>query len=228
MALKKAKSFLERLADSATFEAPEPIDLQKHIASKATDEVKAGVHDAWEQLLGSNKDSGKQHGQPKGGDLKPGEAISLDSHKNKKDDHEKPTHTEKKSPVRIEAGYDYRREIIHGSEIARRSETRELDAKLKEIINELNKLASSSKLLQSEFKEVTVDQRITKPGKYHVSFFEWVLIVVKNARMRVEDSGAWLAAMKSKKKSKGYWEQFKKKGTSFALSNERNVATQTG
>lgn len=217
MALKKAKSFLERLADSATFEAPEPIDLPKHIAAKATDEVKAGVHDAWNQLLGS-KNYEKEQVQQKSGDLKPGEPISFTAHKNKKEDKGK----------LIEAGYDYQREIVHGSEIARRSETRELDAKLKEIVTELKRLASSSKLLQSEFKEVTMDQRITKPGKYHVNFFEWLLIVVKSARMRVEDSGAWLSVMKSKKKSKGYWEQFKKKGTSFGLSNERNVATQTG
>lgn len=227
MALKKAKSFLERLADSATFEAPEPIDLPKHIASKATDEVKAGVNDAWNQLLGS-KNYEKEQVQPKSGDLKPGEPINFTAHKNKKEDRGKLIHAEERFKPRIEAGYDYQREIVHGSEIARRNETRELDTKLKEIVTELKRLASSSKLLQSEFKEVTVDQRITKPGKYHVNFFEWVLIVVKSARMRVEDSGAWLAAMKSKKKSKGYWEQFKKKGTSFALSNERNVATQTG
>ncbi len=216
MAAKKVKSILERFANSS-FETPDPIDLSKQIASHATDEVKASIHDAWDQILGS-KDKAS-HGSSKG-EMKPGEAINL-----KQKSHEK---KEEKSRPHIEAGIDYRREIIHGTEMSERRNTRELESKLQEIVIELKRLASSSKVLQAEFKEVTVDQRITKPGKYHVNFFEWVLTVVRSARMRVEDSGAWLTAMKSKKHSKGYWEQFKKKGTSFALSNERNVATQTG
>jgi hypothetical protein len=46
--------------------------------------------------------------------------------------------------------------------------------------------------------------------------------------MTVEDSGAWLSAMSGKKGKKTYWSEFKKHGTSFGMSNERSVATQTG
>lgn len=213
MAAKKVKSILERFANSS-FETTTPVDLTKQIANQASQEVKASIHDAWDQILGTQEKTSSEH--PQKGEMKPGETINL----KQKSEHKPRPH--------IEAGIDYRREIIHGTEMSERRNTKELESKLQEIVIELKRLASSSKVLQAEFKEVTVDQRITKPGKYHVNFFEWVLTVVRAARMRVEDSGAWLSAMKSKKKNKGYWEQFKKKGTSFALSNERNVATQTG
>jgi hypothetical protein len=83
-------------------------------------------------------------------------------------------------------------------------------------------------VLQIEFKEVAIEQRIVNPGKYHTSFFEWVLSAIRIARMKVEDSGAWLSASKGKKAKKDYWQMFKKHGTTFGLSNERVVATQTG
>lgn len=225
MAAKKAKSILERFANTS-FETTDPVDITKHIAAKASDELKAGAHDAWDQLLGKKDKASEEHA--KKGEMKAGEPISFTNHKNKKEDRGKLINAEKKFAPYIEAGIDYRREIIHGAEMSERRNNRELETKLQEIVIELKRLASSSKVLQAEFREVTVEQRITKPGKYHVNFFEWVLTVVRSARMRVEDSGAWLTAMKGKKKKGNYWEQFKKQGTSFALSNERNVATQVG
>ena len=77
-------------------------------------------------------------------------------------------------------------------------------------------------------KEVAVEQHAVTPGKYHKSFFSWLLSIIRNARMKVEDSGAWLAAMHSKKKSREYGAMAKKHGTTFTLNNERNVATQVG
>ena len=93
---------------------------------------------------------------------------------------------------------------------------------------EIKKLADSSKELQMQFKEVAVEQHAVTPGKYHKSFFSWLLSIIRNARMKVEDSGAWLAAMHSKKKSREYGAMAKKHGTTFTLNNERNVATQVG
>ena len=99
------------------------------------------------------------------------------------------------------------------------------------IIIELKRLAASSQELEIEFKDVVMTQNVVKPGKYHQGFFEWVLIVIRNARVRVEDAGAWLSVMhgkKGKKQQQNYWQMFKKHGTTFGLSNERVVATQTG
>ncbi|OGH24961.1 MAG: hypothetical protein A3B47_02600 [Candidatus Levybacteria bacterium RIFCSPLOWO2_01_FULL_39_24] len=134
----------------------------------------------------------------------------------------------KEEKIVIEPGINYSADIIHSEEKAISRENREIEVQLQEIMTEIKKLADSSKELQMQFKEVAVEQYVVKPGKYHKNFFSWLLSIVKAARMKVEDSGAWLAAMHSKKKSKEYWAMSKKAGTSFSLSNERNVATQVG
>jgi len=95
-------------------------------------------------------------------------------------------------------------------------------------MTEIKKLADSSKELQMQFKEVAVEQHSKAPGKYHKSFFSWLLTVIRTARMKVEDSQSWLAALQSKKKSREYGAMAKKQGTSFTLNNERTVATQVG
>lgn len=128
----------------------------------------------------------------------------------------------------VEAGIDYFREIIHVEEKAISRENQEIEMQLKEIMAEIKKLADSSKELQMQFKTVAVEQYAVKPGKYHKTFFSWLLSVIRAARTKVEDSGAWLAAMQSKKKSREYWASAKKQGTSFTLNNERTVATQVG
>jgi hypothetical protein len=102
---------------------------------------------------------------------------------------------------------------------------------LREIMAEIKKLADSSKALQVQFKAVAVEQYVVKPGKYHKNFFSWLLSVIRAARMKVEDSGAWLSAAKGKHAKKGsYWANADAKvgGTSFSLSGERNVSNQVG
>lgn len=135
---------------------------------------------------------------------------------------------EKKETTQIESGVDYVREIVHVAERAVNHENRELEMQLRELMAEIKKLADSSKELQMQFKEVAVEQYIVKPGKYHKSFFSWLLSVIRTARMKVEDSGAWLTAMHSKKKSREYGAMAKKHGTTFTLNIDRTVATQVG
>ena len=171
--------------------------------------------DNWDEYLGLTdiKEKQKKHQ----GDLSEGQELNL------KDLHEK-----KKETADIEPGIDYSREIVHSGERGVNRENREIESQLRELMAEIKKLADSSKELQMQFKEVAVEQHIAKPGKYHKSFFSWMLSVIRNARMKVEDSGAWLAAMQSKKKSREYGAMSKKHGTTFSLSNERVVATQVG
>lgn len=170
----------------------------------------------WKQVL--NIGNEKKTSAESKGDLREGQELNLATLSQK----------ERKQKLEIEPGIDYRREIIHGQERATREQTHELSVKIQEIILELKQLMNVSQELKVEFKEIAVEPRIANPGKYHVSFFEWVLLIVKQARMKVEDSASWLAAFKSKKAKKQYWNMFKKHGTTFGLSNERVVATQTG
>lgn len=184
------------------------------VNSLVTDVGKGIATDAgkqWEQFLGINKKGNREVS----GDLLEGEELNL-------------ALEEKEEKLDITPGIDYRRELLHGYRKIAKENTQEISRKIQEIIVELKRLTISSKELQIEFKEVAIEQRVVNPGKYHTSFFEWVLSAIKLARMKVEDSSAWLSAFKSKKAKREYWAMFKKHGTTFGLSNERVVATQTG
>lgn len=180
--------------------------------SAVNDLAKQGVSDLWEQLLGGSSED-KSHNA---GDLEEGQEIDLKKHgKSEKREHAAPA-------------MNYHHEIVETEKRASRENQQSIHSKIQEILVELKKISETSTEIAMEFKEVTVEQRIEKPGEYHVSFFQWMLSVIKAARVRIEDSGAWLNTMKSKKGQKNYWAMFKKHGTSFGLSNERVVSTQVG
>lgn len=143
----------------------------------------------------------------------------------------KKNHAEKtpKAEKRIDAAIDHAGDMRNLSERFSHMENREINQRLQEIMVELKRLVSTSKVLQMEFANVDVEQAPTQAGEYHINFFDWLLLTIRAARQKVEDSGAWLATAKGKSGKKGgYWGMFKKHGTSFGLSNERTVATQTG
>ena len=206
-------------------------------ASKTADTVKdqfAGVgQDFISQLLGwGASESDSMPRKAKQGEMKRGEMIDLRRSKiGVRQTHvansERPKmRTERRSEIL--GGIDYRNEILHGSERLSRREADELQERIQEIMQELVKLIKSSAILQAEFIDVSIQQAPVNAGKYHLNFFEWLLAVIRNVRMKVEDSGAWLNVVKSKKSQRKYGAMAKKHGTSFTLSNERTTATQTG
>lgn len=189
--------------------------LGSSVASSFVDDLgKGGINDAWNDLLGIGD---KEESQNKfSGDLSEGQELRL----NKKD---------KKSEHNTAApAIDYHREIAESGKIASNENQQVMQSQIQEILFELKKITEASAEMAMEFKEVTIEQRIENPGEYHVNFFQWMLSVVRAARAKIEDSGAWLNTMKSKKGQKNYWSMFKKHGTTFGLSNERVVATQAG
>lgn len=188
------------------------------VAASVADLGKSAINlDNWDQYLGLAESEEKKKKYQ--GELTEGEILDL------RKIHEK-DQTEAKAHA--EPGIDYSREIVHAGERMVSRENQELEAQLRELMMEIKKLADTSKELQMQFKDVAVEQHVVKPGKYHKTFFAWLLNVIRTARMKVEDSGAWLAAMQSKKKSRGYQQMAKKHGTTFTLHNERTPATQTG
>lgn len=203
MQTKKGKTKVKQFVNDSPIEALRGIG-QGVLGSLGSDLGLGMIQGGKDQIVGYKEEEEEQSGE-----LIEGEEIDL----------RKPD---------IDPGINYRQEILHTEKKIAQEDQQQLSAKIEQIIVELKRLASSSKILEVQFRQVTVEQRIVNPGKYHVSFFEWVLAIVKSARIRVEDSGSWLALFKSKKAQRQYWNMFKKHGTTFGLSNERVVATQTG
>jgi hypothetical protein len=128
----------------------------------------------------------------------------------------------------IDYGREYVRGILHSREQAASAENAEMKQTINAIVAELERIAQTAQIMEKEVAQVTMMESPEEVGTYHVNFFEWMLLVLQQARAKIEDSGAWMTALTSKKSKRGYWQMFKKHGTSFGMSNERMVATQTG
>lgn len=133
-----------------------------------------------------------------------------------------------KPESKTDAAIDYHRDVLRSTEQMSRQEAHRINSQIQEIISELKSLIGSSNMLKVEFTEIAMTQTTEEVGVYHQNFFEWMLHMIRQAKEKVEDSGAWLNVSKGKGDKKGYWNMFKKHGTSFALSSEQNVATQVG
>lgn len=126
-------------------------------------------------------------------------------------------------------GIDYHREFTTVREVrVVKEDTRQIHVRIDQILFELSNLTKSSQELAVQFEEVTMETAPIDAGTYHLNFFEWVFSVIRKARERIDESQTWLSMFKSKKGQKTYWNMFKKHGTTFGLSGERVVATQTG
>jgi len=205
------------------------IEAGRDITNGVVDSVKKdllqqGVNTAWKRFLGDFSDmnskdtqNGVKEGPVASGDLREGEELDL---------------VIKTEWAKVEPALNYmdsyRNDVLHFEERGTREENRELKAKIEEIKTELIKLSESSSELEVEFKDIAIQTLPQNPGKYHLNFFEWVLVTIRNARMRIEDSAAWVSVVSGKKNKKNYWNLAKQHGTSFSLSGERVVAQQTG
>lgn len=204
-----------------------PLEALGDISSGVRDSVlkdvaKGGAGDFFDQLLNfslTDSDNSQEKPTAKGGEI---ELFSASKNKKSSERQNKPER-------RIEAAIDYHAEIVRSGERASRQELSSMNNRVEEIMVELRKLVASSQVLQMEFAQVSMETTPEAPGIYHQHFFEWILGEIRNARESVEESSNWLNTSKGKNNKKnGYWGMFKKHGTSFAMSNERAVATQAG
>lgn len=191
-------------------------------------ESKQTLKTAAQQVVGhAINSSERSHEKPtKSGPVKmeAGKAIQLG--KKESSSHERPS-AEKK--LHIRAAIDYHGEMARLGERSVNRESRENEQKYQQILDELQRLVkSASMVIQNEYKDVVVATAPKSPGKYHTNFLDWMLSVIRSARQKVEDSGAWLAATRSKRGGKGYKARAKNEGTKFTQNMDRNVATSTG
>ncbi|HWY79745.1 MAG TPA: DUF5660 family protein [Candidatus Sulfotelmatobacter sp.] len=207
----------------------------KHTVKKVGEETQINAKTFLEQLLGVNlkkdtqttSDNGNASETQKSTKNDAVEVFSFLKHQDTTPDRAK-IYADRAPRPHIEAANDYHQDIAKSREKASKGELRDIQRNIEQIKIELSKLVASSHVLKLEFANVTVEQSITNVGNYHLNFFDWMLTVIRAAREKIEDSGAWLGAIKNKGAKKSYWGMFKKHGTTFGLSGERAVATQVG
>ena len=179
--------------------------------SLRNDFLEGSVHDAWDQMVSSPKARESQTG----GELSAGEELSLEK-------------LEKQVVQITDQGREYVKEVIRASEKSTKNSSQEIEVRMQEILIEIKQLTKSSKQLEKTVQVEAIEQGMHDPGVYHVGFLEKILSTLRDARASVEDSLAWFNALRSKKASRQYGVLAKKQGTSFTLSSERVVSTQTG
>ena len=100
---------------------------------------------------------------------------------------------------------------------------------LQKLDEQISILTKEEKGLSHDLTKIKVEQMPRKSGIYYLRFLEWLLLVVKHLRVKVEEGRMWLATFSQRRKKRlGYWQMYKKHGTTFGLSHERVLATQTG
>lgn len=149
-------------------------------------------------------------GQPTGGDLKRSQQPSIEG-----------------SPERSPFRPQIRRPEVYRPIVVDQREEPGMKQKLDSVRMELKALASSIRNLNSQI-ERAIDDIPAHPGIYHVNFLERLRGIIYALRENIEDSGSWLSLWSRRKQKKNYWGMYKKHGTSFGLSSERNVSTQAG
>lgn len=199
-----------------------PIESIRDFGGQVNETVKQdvaqkGAEDFWKQILGKHE----QQAQRVEYDLIEGEEMVI-SQQNQD--------SEATTVRKLEAdpAINYHREIRYSSERGSSRENQELNAKIEQILFELDQLIDSSSELEARFEQLAVQTKPVEPGTYHLNFFDWVINLIQSTRQQIEDSGSWLQAMSGKRQKQDYWSMFKKHGTSFGMSGERMVATQTG
>lgn len=177
-----------------------------------------------DQIFGGKEHGKKESKKPSEQTLIEGEEMSLTQIKESSSEKKTITTTEHREYVKETF------ERIEGkNESKEETENRQ---QLEALHQEIQALMKQAKEMETAFKDVshqvTSSSNPEKVGRYDVNFLEWVLIMVRNARQKVEEGQSWLTLFASKKQQKAYWNQAKSKGTSFTQNSERTVATQTG
>lgn len=205
--------------------------FDKNVVKVAREQAKLAKDDFWKQLLGLSENE-KQTSEASGNVVFEFSKLNKSDNPSSRSIEEKSQ--QKKIKSEVQPGIDYHREyyesITKFGERASYHETMQESRHIQQVMAEIRKLVSTTKSLQVEFGGImAVQEAPVNPGKYYINFFEWMLIMIKQARQKIEDSKLWLEAVQGKKKKKmGYWDKSKKYGTTFSQANERNVATSTG
>jgi myosin heavy subunit len=203
-------------------------DFGKDVVSETKQHTKSAVNEIFHELFALPK---------KGGDLQPGQELNLKSQNEQKSPKESKMKSLENHANQIRPAIDYIGEILKTGE-TKQEEQHKMKEEIQQVILELKSLASSTKQLEKEIVEAT-GHTIINPGKYHKTFFRWLLSIVQDARVKIDNAGVWLSEMNGKQSKKGagagkkkqnnYWDMAKKHGhVKFTLSGERAIATQAG
>lgn len=182
-------------------------NLGANVADSMVDDVAGGItREAINQVTGNQKS----------GDLKPNQPLDFD---------QLPWQEEARKERLFRQDFT---DLARQEKLIWARQEQETKMQISAILQELKKLAQSVKNLDKQV-EVAAQEVPVDPGIYHINFFEKLRQAIVLFRKRIEESANWLAVFNQRAKKRNfYWQQFRKSGTKFLLSQERYMATQAG
>lgn len=117
--------------------------------------------------------------------------------------------------------------------IQQEKETRTIRELLVTVQSEIKNLKKADATLAQEVKgieQLTIEMSQTEDvsGIYNVRFLELMVALLKTIRLKITESGTWLSSFHGKAKKRGFKALTKKKGTSYSMSQELQMARATG
>lgn len=220
---KKQASEFEREKKQVVQTEVKPMTFDDEVKQLWKNMMKTASHDLVGGTVGTFSEQIMGYGGTSG-QLAEGQAVSLK---------QQPKHAEaasymEKKPATSSEHMEYFRTVNNADKVSENRTEQQMTQAVEQIRIEIQKLIKTSKLVERTVKDATADKAPIKPGKYHISFFEFVLGTLREATKKLEDTASFGAVFQSKKQQSKYWKSYKKHGTSFGLSGERTVATQTG
>lgn len=102
---------------------------------------------------------------------------------------------------------------------------KDLEKRLSVLRQQIKQLSKQLKRLDSS-TQTAIQSEPVKVGEYHLSFLEQLQEKLKFLSQKVAEANTWLSIYNQRSKKKSYyWGQFSKKGSSFSLNQERQLAT---
>jgi len=115
--------------------------------------------------------------------------------------------------------------LFNFGEIENRRQINEIQQLIETIKKEVESIKNAGSSLVSEvadIEKITLNSMPEKLGVYHVRFLELILKILQSIKLKINESGTWLEAMRSKRAKRGsaFMANSKKKGTQYSMSQE--------
>ncbi|GIW63310.1 MAG: hypothetical protein KatS3mg091_112 [Patescibacteria group bacterium] len=123
-------------------------------------------------------------------------------------------------PIKLFSAFEYREMY----EVPRRIE--QILENIRQEIEAFRKTAESFSSEVENISKATINQKNQKLGQYDISFFEFLLSLIRDLRQKAAESKGWLATFRGKMQKRGslFLSLKKKKGNSYAFSDELKLA----
>lgn len=187
-------------------------DIGSSTGGQTKDLLKGTSEDFFRELLGLNRSKVKRSGE-----MSPGESLSM------KDILSGTEAVKEKERKQIK----FENTLLSEEAKVSREKGNELRVELQAVMNEVNKLAESTKGLAEATRAASMSAPV-EPGIYHIRFFESLLEFLQSFRKRIDLAVTWLQSSNKRAEKKNYWNTYKKKGSSFLLSPDHYSQRSAG